>query len=246
MSRLFVGSLLPLLLLLGLPSRAEPDPLAEGQTPAPRLRMEQLVVGLFQTNCYILWEEVSGCGLVIDPGADTSKILARLEANHIRLTGIVQTHNHVDHAFEAGKLQHKTGAPLYRHPLQDEMAKHPFIGVDQSKLTRIDLLPPATLALGSLSLPVLHTPGHEPGSLTLVTELGIFSGDLLFKGSIGRTDFPGGDRPTLIRAIKETLAFLPDETPVFPGHMEETTLGTERQNNPFLKPTETGDPGDRP
>ena len=228
MSRLIGGCLLPLLLLVQVA-------LADGQSPAPQLRMEQLVVGLFKTNCYIVWEEVSGCGMVIDPGAESRQIVARLAAKHIRLAAIVQTHNHVDHASEAGALQQLTGAPLYRHPLQDEMAKHPFLGVDQSKLTKIDLLHNGTLALGPVVIPALHTPGHEPGSLTLVTELGIFSGDLLFKGSIGRTDLPGGDRQTLIRSIKETLAALPDESRVFPGHGEATTLGYERQNNPFLK-----------
>jgi glyoxylase-like metal-dependent hydrolase (beta-lactamase superfamily II) len=199
-----------------------------------RLKVETLVVSFFQTNCYIVYDPQSHDAVVIDPGFLNGKVLPFLEEHGLRLRGIIQTHNHRDHSGASAALQKATGAPIYRHPLQDLTAKQ-WIGVKQDALIRINVTQGERLTLGTLSFCVYHTPGHEPGSISLLSEAGLFVGDVLFRGSIGRTDLHGGDEQMLLHSIKVTLAQVPDETPVFSGHGPMTTLGQERQHNPFLQ-----------
>lgn len=205
--------------------------------------VESLVVGPLQTNCYIVADENTKEGIVIDPGGDGVHILHTIERMKLNIKLVVNTHGHFDHIMANKEVMEGTGASLAIHPKDADMLINPlrsfavFVG-------KIHPSPPATLLLeegttidfGSVRLHVLHTPGHSSGSISLWSpqEKVVFSGDALFNLGIGRTDFPGGSMRVLLQSIREKLFVLPDDTVVYPGHGPKTTIGFERKHNPFL------------
>jgi glyoxylase-like metal-dependent hydrolase (beta-lactamase superfamily II) len=202
-------------------------------------------VGMLACNCSILGDETTGEAVVIDPGDDIERVQRVLAQHHLHAKYIVATHAHIDHvggidklqqATEAGVLMHQADLPLYQNlALQAE-----WLGVPSPGIAEVDqfLQEGDTLRCGALTLEVLHTPGHSPGSLSLYLpgeNQRIFSGDTLFQGSIGRTDLWGGSSEEILRSIRERLLIFPDQMPVFPGHGAPTTIGAERESNPFLQ-----------
>lgn len=205
---------------------------------------EILPVGILACNCSILGDEATGEAVVIDPGDEVERVLEILERHRLRLKHIVATHAHIDHVGGLEKLKEATGAPVLIHegdlPLYRNLAMQAaWLGVPPPGVVEIDqfLKQGDLLRFGPLALEVFHTPGHSPGSLSLHMagdHSRIFSGDTLFQGSIGRTDLWGGSYDQILRSIHETLLRFPDEMPVFPGHGPSTTIGQEREFNPFL------------
>ena len=206
--------------------------------------LETLVVGPLQVNCYILGCERTRLALVIDPGYNMRGILAVLERRQLRLEQITATHGHFDHLLACHELQTRTGAPFYLHaddrPLVAAMRRTcmSWLGHDPGEIPAIagDLTPGEVIRVGDIALEVRHTPGHSPGSITLVDHAGrrAFTGDALFAGSIGRTDLPGGSLATLLAGIRDQILTLPDDYAVLPGHGETSTVEAERWGNPFL------------
>ena len=204
---------------------------------------ETFPVGLLGCNCTVLGDEASREATVVDPGAEIARILAVLAEHQLHLRQIVVTHAHIDHIAGALALKEASGAPvLYREadlPLVAMMeAQAGWLGIATPDVAPPDHSPgdAEIIYTGAVSAEVLHTPGHTQGSLCLfLPEQGILlAGDTLFAGSVGRTDLPGGDTRTLINSIRERLLPLPAETLVIPGHGPETTIGEERESNPFL------------
>jgi hydroxyacylglutathione hydrolase len=207
------------------------------------LIIRALLVGIIQTNCYLIGDEVSREGAVIDPGGDPEPILAAIEAEGLTIRYILNTHAHFDHMAANGSLLAATGARLAVHPADLELLAtggggrwFGLLSSIYSPTPEIELSDGQELALGELRIKVLHTPGHSPGHVAfyLSNEGVLFSGDALFQNSIGRTDLPGGDRATLVASIRHQFLALPDETVVYPGHGPDTTIGDERSHNPYL------------
>jgi hydroxyacylglutathione hydrolase len=206
---------------------------------------EIIPVGMLACNCSIVGDEASGEAVVIDPGDDIGRIQAVLESRHLRVKYIVATHAHIDHVGGIEKLKKATGAPVMMNendlPLYQNLAiQAAMLGTRTPKAVAVDqfLKTGDTLRWGPLALEVMNTPGHSPGSISLHlagNDPCIFSGDTLFRGSIGRTDLWGGDYAQILRSIQDTLLRFPDETLVFPGHGPSTTIGAERKLNPFLQ-----------
>jgi hydroxyacylglutathione hydrolase len=206
---------------------------------------EILPVGMLACNCSILGDESTGEAVVIDPGDDIEEVQRILSKHHLRVKYIVATHAHIDHVGGIEKLKQATGAAVLMHqsdlPLYKNLAlQAEWLGVAAPGVTDVDqfLKEGDSLRCGTLSLEVLHTPGHSPGSLSLHLpgeNQRILSGDTLFQGSIGRTDLWGGSMDEILRSIRTRLLIFPDETPVFPGHGAPTTIGEERESNPFLQ-----------
>lgn len=205
------------------------------------MHIMRLVVGPLQVNCFIVADEETKEAIVIDPGDDAQDIIRMIKDKGLLVKYIVNTHAHFDHVTANQALKEATGAALLLHegdaPLLATISQHAKMFGMTSPSS-----PPAdryvkhgdVITVGAISLKVLHTPGHSPGGICLLGNGFVFSGDALFESSIGRTDLPGGDLMTLINAIKEQLMTLPDETQVFCGHGPATTIGAERQENPFL------------
>ena len=205
---------------------------------------EVLVVGPLQCNCSILGDETSHEAIVVDPGDDISRIVATLARHHLTLKQIVVTHAHIDHIAGAQQLKRLTGAPiLYNHldlPLVKMMdLQAGWLGIVTPEVAPpdADLADNQLVAITGLSATVFHTPGHTQGSscLYLPSQKLLIAGDTLFAGSIGRTDLPGGNTKQLLQSVNDRLLTLPDETKVLPGHGPSTSIGEERENNPFLQ-----------
>jgi len=206
---------------------------------------EILPVGILQCNCSVVGDEASGEAVVIDPGDDIERVQEILTRHRLKAKYIVATHAHIDHVGGIQKLQRATGATVLMHekdlPLYRNIAlQAAWVGVPVPGVVDVDqfLKEGDVVRWGSLALEVLHTPGHSPGSLSLHLpgdNRRIFSGDTLFQGSIGRTDLWGGDFRQILASIRNTLLSFPDQTPVFPGHGAHTTIGEEREHNPFLR-----------
>jgi hydroxyacylglutathione hydrolase len=200
-------------------------------------------VGPLQCNCTVFGDEASRLATVVDPGAEIARILSVLAQHQLTLAQIIVTHAHIDHIAGALSLKQVTGAPiLYSQadlPLVAMMdVQAGWLGMQTPEVAPPDHSPAHGEAVhtGSLAAEILHTPGHTQGSLCvyLPGQHLLLAGDTLFAGSVGRTDLPGGDHRTLIQSIRETLLPLPEQTVVVPGHGPETTLGEERESNPFL------------
>jgi hydroxyacylglutathione hydrolase len=206
------------------------------------VKIVQIPNGRFVENCYLVVDETTGACAIIDPGEEAGLILHKLEQSAARPVGIWLTHAHLDHVLGVPRIQAATGVPIHLHPADRALYDHVPEQVAAFGLPSIDRLPPPdrtwssgeVTRVGMLSFTVRHTPGHSPGSVSLIGEGVVFSGDVLFQGSIGRTDLPGGDMETLIGSIERELLVLPDSTIVYSGHGPETTIGVERRANPFL------------
>lgn len=205
--------------------------------------VETLTLGPFQSNCYIVRPSGGGASVVIDPGDEPERILARLGDR--TPAAILLTHAHLDHIGAVAALVRETGAPVYLHEgdrfLYDAAAEHARafgLQVEPPPAPDAELKEGDDVSFGPLEFEVRHAPGHSPGHVVLVgggAAKGIaFVGDCVFAGSIGRTDLPGGDMQTLLTAIRRRILTLPDATVLYPGHMGPTTVSKERQTNPFL------------
>jgi hydroxyacylglutathione hydrolase len=204
---------------------------------------EILRVGPLQCNCSIFGDEQSREALAVDPGDDIDQILAIIRRHQLKVTAILITHAHIDHIGGAQKLKQATGAPVYMNANDLELKKMlgiqaSWLGMPEPEQPEIDvpIKEGDRLIVGPAEFHVLHTPGHTQGSVSLwiPSEGKLVAGDTLFRDSIGRTDLPGGDGHQILRSIRDKLLPLPPETIVIPGHGENTTIGRERQFNPFL------------
>ena len=212
--------------------------------------LETIPVGPLQCNCSILGDETSLEAIVVDPGDDIARIVAILDRHHLTVKQILITHAHIDHIAGAARLKALTGAPILYNQLDLPLVKMMDVQAGWLGIATPDVRPPddtledgRVISIGAvgnqppaLTGNILHTPGHTQGSvcLHLPAQNLLLAGDTLFAGSVGRTDLPGGDGPMLIRSIHEKLLPLPDTTIVVPGHGPNTTIGEERQSNPFI------------
>ena len=204
---------------------------------------EILPVGMLQCNCSILGDEASGEAIVVDPGDEIPRILAVLQRHKLTVKQILITHAHIDHIAGAARLKQLTGAPILYNPRDLPLVKMMDVQAGWLGMPTPEVHPPddtledgRVIAITGLTGNILHTPGHTQGSvcLHLPTQNLLLAGDTLFAGSVGRTDLPGGDGPMLLRSIHNKILPLPDETVVVPGHGPKTTIGEERESNPFL------------
>ena len=202
-----------------------------------------LEVGLLQVNCYIIGDEETKEAVVIDPGGDEDEILDVLKNHKLNLKYIIDTHGHFDHVDANQPLKDVTGAQIAIHEADARMLDQPsneamFFTGNRLRLSKADILlkEDDIISFGKYRLKVLHTPGHTPGGISLVMEghTYVYVGDLLFNGSIGRTDFPGGSYDNLIAAVRTKIFPLGDNYTVYPGHGPVTTIGHEKKYNPFF------------
>ncbi|MEW6638215.1 MAG: MBL fold metallo-hydrolase [Actinomycetota bacterium] len=206
--------------------------------------LENLTVGPFQENCYIVGDESSGVGVVVDPGDEAARIALAVEQTNLEIGRILITHAHIDHVGAVAALADEYACPVMMHAEAEPMLKQlpaqaVMMGLRFGKVPAVDehVEDGQIVEVGSLRLRALYTPGHAPGHVAFYeeTEGFVLAGDALFAGSIGRTDLPGGSMEVLMRSINERLLTLPDETRVYPGHGPATTVGNERTTNPFLR-----------
>jgi len=204
---------------------------------------EILPVGPLQCNCSVIGDEATREAMVIDPGDDIDDVLALIRKHNLQVKQIVITHAHIDHVGGAMKLRAATGAPILLNQNDYALLKMldvqaAWIGMASPGKVEIDrsVTTGESVSVGSLTAQVLHTPGHTEGSICLYlpAEQKLIAGDTLFAGSIGRTDLPGGSMQKIMRSLHGTVLALPDETVVVPGHGPLTTIGDERESNPFL------------
>jgi hydroxyacylglutathione hydrolase len=205
--------------------------------------LEALTVGPFQENCYVIGDEETGTGALVDPGDEATRIALAVEQSGLEISQIIITHAHIDHVGAVAALVDEYACPVLMHAEAEPMLRQlptqaMMMGLRFGKVPTVDrhIEDEEVLEVGGLRLKSLYTPGHAPGHLAfyLADEGLVLSGDALFAGSIGRTDLFGGDMDLLMRSINERLLTLPDETRVLPGHGPETTIGEERAHNPFL------------
>lgn len=200
-------------------------------------------VGPVAENCFIFRRDGSDRALIVDPGDEALKLLGAIEELGVTLDGILLTHTHFDHVGAVAEVARETGAEVWvpefeKMVLADINRFQPFPGLGpfESYDAEHTVAGGEQLQLAGFDIDVIFTPGHSPGHVTysIADEQALFSGDVLFQGSVGRTDLPGGDWPTLLDSIRKLIDSHPEETAVFPGHMGTTTLGRERATNPFL------------
>jgi glyoxylase-like metal-dependent hydrolase (beta-lactamase superfamily II) len=196
----------------------------------------------FGANTYLAVNEDSKQAVLIDAGTKAEAVLEYLDKNGLELVAILLTHGHPDHLLSLKEIADATDAPSYMHPEDAQLLAYiPPMLLNMMGLDRLDLpeefLPledGQELELAGMDFKVLSTPGHSGGSVCFLTDGVLFAGDLVFRGSIGRTDFPGGSMETLLQSVKEKVFTLPSETRILPGHMDATVVGWEKRTNPFL------------
>jgi hydroxyacylglutathione hydrolase len=205
--------------------------------------VRMFTVGLVAENCFLVRRDGSDRAVIVDPGDEADKLLAAIDSLGVTLDGILLTHTHFDHVGAVAPVARATGAKVWCPEIEvpvlaDIMSYVPWPGFGPFESYDADetVSGGEKLELAGFQIDVLFTPGHSPGHVTysIADEQALFSGDVLFQGSVGRTDLPGGDWPTLLRSIGTLVDTFPEDTRVFPGHMGLTTLGAERATNPFL------------
>jgi len=203
--------------------------------------MVRLVVGPLEVNCYLLSCRETGAMAVIDPGADASRIIHEIETRDWRPVMIINTHGHIDHVggnaavaghFHIPVLIHALDEPLLRS--EDLFGLAPVLNARPSPPPERLLQDGDTVTVGRVDIQVLHTPGHTPGGCCLLAGEICIAGDTVFAGSVGRTDLPGGDYEVLLQSIRDKILPLPDDVELFPGHGPSTTVGREKEQNPFF------------
>jgi hydroxyacylglutathione hydrolase len=206
--------------------------------------LEMLTVGPFQENCYVIGDEKTGEGAIVDPGDEAARIALAVEQTGLEISEILITHAHIDHVGAVAALVEEYACPVLMHAeaepmLQQLPTQAMMMGLRFGKVPKVDrhIEDEEVLEVGGLRLKALYTPGHAPGHLAFYAESErlVLSGDALFAGGVGRTDLIGGDMAVLMRSINERLMTLPDDTRVLSGHGPESTLGDERAHNPFLR-----------
>jgi len=206
------------------------------------MKYENIVVGALETNCYLAFCENSRKCAVIDPGADPEKIFRIIDDNDLKPVVLLNTHGHIDHIGANKAIKEKFGIPLYIHKADEKMLKSALqsglallLGSKASPAPDKFFNEGDIIDIGESKLEVIHTPGHSPGSVSFLTDTVLFSGDTLFCGGVGRTDLPGGSWDKLVNSIRKKILTLPDETLVLPGHGPATTVGQEKESNPYIK-----------
>jgi glyoxylase-like metal-dependent hydrolase (beta-lactamase superfamily II) len=206
------------------------------------VKIVQIPNGVFAENCYLVVDEQAAQCAVVDPGEEAGLILHKIAETGAQPVAIWLTHAHLDHVLGVARIAAETAAPVWLHPadrplydaVPDQAAWFGLGAPPRLPAPDRDLVHGEELAVGALRFAVRHAPGHSPGSVCFVGPGVVFSGDVLFAGSIGRTDLPGGDFETLIASIERELLPLPDDTILYSGHGPESTIGRERRTNPFL------------
>lgn len=206
--------------------------------------IKQLIVGSMEVCCYIVGCAKSGRGAVIDPGGDVDRILAAIDELGLSIDYIIATHGHPDHVCGNRQLKEATGASIVFHKVEDAFFQKPkvsnyfsMLGLEASPAADLTVEEGDTITIGEEKLTVIHTPGHTPGGMCLLNGPDLITGDTLFVGGIGRTDFPGGSYSDLIEAVTTKLLILPEETVVWPGHGyggKRSTIGEEKRSNPYF------------
>lgn len=207
--------------------------------------IKQLIVGGMGVCCYILGCEKTKKGAIVDPGGDENKILDLVKTMGLDIEYIIATHGHPDHVCGNRILKEETGASIIMHEIDDNFFGQPeaqsffsMLGLEASPRADITVKDGETIQLGEESIQVIHTPGHTPGGMCLYNAPDLITGDTLFVGGIGRTDFPGGSHKELLESLKEKVVVLPEETVVWPGHGyggSQSTIGEEKRSNPYLR-----------
>lgn len=209
----------------------------------PKLNIQMMTVGYIQANCYIVWTDASQDAVIIDPGGGSSDIIGFIAQKKLNPIAIVNTHGHSDHIGANGVLKDEYHCPIMIHEDDADYLTNASLNLSMMiGFVSPSVSPPPdrllkendTIRVGDSALRVIHTPGHTPGSICLYDGHYLFTGDTLFAGGIGRTDFPGGSFDKLMASIKSKLLVLPNDTEVYPGHGTVTTIGIERSTNPFL------------
>jgi len=207
--------------------------------------IEQVKVGFMEVFCYLLACEATGKGLAIDPAGDENRIVETARRLGITVEAVVNTHGHPDHTCGNGRLVALTGAKIYMHAQDNQFFNTPQgqamgrqMGFAPSPPADVEVTDGDTIPFGKETLTVIHTPGHTPGGICLLGDGNLFTGDTLFVGAVGRTDFPGGSMETLLRSIREKILALPEDTALWPGHdygsRPCSTVGYEKRHNPYL------------
>lgn len=203
--------------------------------------LKKVVVGPLEVNCFIVACEKSKKAVIIDPGDESSKIISILEETHLTPEKILITHGHFDHLSAANSLKEKYEIPILIHQADKIFAENASVqasmfGMEDPGNVAPDVLLKDSdlIQVGTLQIEVIHTPGHSPGNVTYKIGSDLFVGDLIFQSSIGRTDLPGGDYNQLIQSVEEKIFVFPDDFIIHPGHGPDTTVGSEKRNNPFF------------
>ncbi len=206
------------------------------------MKVIRIPAGIYAANCYIVYSDKTKHGIIVDPGGDSDKILKIIEDQNINIDYIILTHGHGDHIGGVIQLLNELEVPLLVH--EDDLDM-----ISDANMNLSNIMPIGSLELeadrllkdgdsikfGDLEAQIIHTPGHTKGGICIKIGDNLITGDTLFQGSIGRTDLTGGDYDTIISSIKDRLLIFPEDTIVWPGHGAESTIGSEKRNNPFLK-----------
>jgi len=210
------------------------------------MEMEQILVGHMAVFCYLVWCPDKKEALLIDPAGNEEELVEKLAEKELTLKYIVNTHGHYDHTGGNVRIKEMTGTQIVMHKSDSDLFSSD-LGQQMATQMGYDPTPPAditvtdgdTIRVGNVTLAVIHTPGHSPGCISLLTEGNLFTGDTLFVGGVGRTDLPGSSMQAFLKSLKEKLLPLPDETVVWPGHdygpAPSSTIGMEKKLNPFLR-----------